>query len=185
MSVNLDLKGVTDGIVKLEAIANGTKGAAAKAINAALPKIRKSAVQKVNEEYLISKANVNKTMSTERARSASLSAFIKSKGRPTALTKFKVSPTRPTKQRGKTVKAQVKRSSGGGTIPNAFIARMKNGHVGAMFRKGPEPYPLGQFHGPAVPSMLKSTDISSFVGNAAHDELLRQIGTSFNELLGR
>lgn len=185
MSVNLSLEGVKEGIVKLDAIVSGTKGAAAKAINASLPNIRKSAVQKVNEDYFISKANVSKTMSTERASATSLSAFIKSKGRPIALTKFKVSPNRPTKRRGRTVKAQVKRSSGGGDIPNAFIARMESGHVGAMFREGPEAYPIRQFHGPAVPSMLKNSDISAFVGSAAQDELLRQIGTSINELLER
>lgn len=185
MSVNLDLKGVTKGIAKLESIANGAKGAMAKSFNAALPNIRKAAVQKVNEDYFIGKGIVNKTLSTERANAGKLSAFLKSKGSPIALTKFKVSPARPTKRRGKIVTAQVKRSSGGGTIPNAFVAKMESGHVGAMFRKGPEPYPLGQFHGPAVPSMLKSDKVSAFVDRIAQDEVFRQIEPSFDELIGR
>ena len=75
------------------------------------------------------------------------------------------------------------RNGGGGTIPNAFIARMGSGHIGAMYRKGADRYPIGQFHGPAVPSMLKNAEVSAFVGNVAKEELLRQIGTSFEELV--
>ena len=52
-----------------------------------------------------------------------------------------------------------------------------------MYRKGADRYPIGQFHGPAVPSMLKNAEVSAFVGNVAQEELLRQIGTSFEELI--
>lgn len=183
MSITIDVKGLQEGLIKIDALSGETKRATSKAINTAIPKIRNAIVDKTTQDYFISKANVKKTIDVKRANPSGLSAFIRSKGRPVALTKFRVTPKRPPKRKGRTVKAQVMRNGGGGTIPNAFIARMGNGHIGAMYRKGPERYPIGQFHGPAVPSMLKNAEVSAFVGNVAQEELLRQIGTSFEELI--
>lgn len=183
MSVTIDIKGLQEGLVKIDALSGETKRATSKAINTAVPKIRNAIVNKATQDYFISKANVKQTINVKRATASGLSAFIRSKGRPVALTKFRVTPKRPPKRKGRTVKAQVMRNGDGGTIPNAFIARMGNGHIGAMYRKGPDRYPIGQFHGPAVPSMLKNAEVSAFVGNVAQEELLRQIGTSFEELI--
>lgn len=183
MSVTIDVKGLREGLVKIDALSGETKRATSKAINTAIPKIRNTIVDKTTQDYFISKANVKKTIDVKRANPSGLSAFIRSKGRPVALTKFRVTPKRPPKRKGRTVKAQVMRNGGGGTIPNAFIARMGSGHIGAMYRKGADRYPIGQFHGPAVPSMLKNAEVSAFVGNVAQEELLRQIGTSFEELI--
>ena len=179
MSITIDVKGLQEGLVKIDALSGETKRATSKAINTAIPKIRNAIVDKTTQNYFISKANVKKTIDVKRANPSGLSAFIRSKGRPVALTKFRVTP----KRKGRTVKAQVMRNGGGGTIPNAFIARMGSGHIGAMYRKGADRYPIGQFHGPAVPSMLKNAEVSAFVGNVAQEELLRQIGTSFEELV--
>lgn len=183
MSVTIDVKGLREGLVKIDALSGETKRATSKAINTAIPKIRNTIVDKTTQDYFISKVNVKKTIDVKRANPSGLSAFIRSKGGPVALTKFRVTPKRPPKRKGRTVKAQVMRSGGGGTIPNAFIARMGSGHIGAMYRKGADRYPIGQFHGPAVPSMLKNAEVSAFVGNVAQEELLRQIGTSFEELV--
>lgn len=183
MSVTIDVKGLQEGLVKIDALSGETKRATSKAINTAIPKIRNAIVDKTTQDYFISKSNVKKTIDARKANPSGLSAFIRSKGGPIALTKFRVTPRRPPKRRGRTVKAQVMRNGGGGTIPNAFIARMGSGHIGAMYRKGPDRYPIGQFHGPAVPSMLKNAEVSAFVGNVAQEELLRQIGTSFEELV--
>lgn len=183
MSITIDVKGLQEGLVKIDALSGETKRATSKAINTAIPKIRNAIVDKTTQDYFISKANVKKTIDVKRATPSGLSAFIRSKGGPVALTKFRVTPKRPPKRKGRTVKAQVMRNGGGGTIPNAFIARMGSGHIGAMYRKGADRYPIGQFHGPAVPSMLKNAEVSAFVGNVAQEELLRQIGTSFEELV--
>lgn len=183
MSVTIDVKGLREGLVKIDALSGETKRATSKAINTAIPKIRNTIVDKTTQDYFISKANVKKTIDVKRANPSGLSAFIRSKGGPVALTKFRVTPKRPPKRKGRTVKAQVMRNGRGGTIPNAFIARMGSGHIGAMYRKGADRYPIGQFHGPAVPSMLKNAEVSAFVGNVAQEELLRQIGTSFEELV--
>ena len=183
MSVTIDVKGLREGLVKIDALSGETKRATSKAINTAIPKIRNTIVDKTTQDYFISRANVKKTIDVKRANPSGLSAFIRAKGGPVALTKFRVTPKRPPKRKGRTVKAQVMRNGGGGTIPNAFIARMGSGHIGAMYRKGADRYPIGQFHGPAVPSMLKNAEVSAFVGNVAQEELLRQIGTSFEELV--
>lgn len=183
MSVSIDVKGLKEGLAKIDALVVGTQKSTAKAINKALPKIKKAAVDRVNEEYLVTKPNINKTIKVDKA-GMTLSAFIRSKGRPIALTKFRVTPKRPPKRKGRTVVAQVMRSGGGGAIPNAFIARMRSGHIGAMYRKGADRYPIGQFHGPSVPSMLGSAKISAFVGDKAEQELQKQMELTLDELIG-
>lgn len=184
MSVTIDVKGLKEGLAKIDALVVGTQKSTAKAINKALPKIKKAAVDRVNEEYLVTKPNINKTIKVDKA-GMTLSAFIRSKGRPIALTKFRVTPKRPPKRKGRTVIAQVMRSGGGGgAIPNAFIARMRTGHIGAMYRKGADRYPIGQFHGPSVPSMLGSAKISAFVGNKAEQELQKQMELTLDALIG-
>lgn len=183
MSVTIDVKGLKEGLAKIDALVVGTQKSTAKAINKALPKIKKAAVDRVNEEYLVTKSNINKTIKVDKA-GMTLSAFIRSKGRPIALTKFRVTPKRPPGRKGRTVIAQVMRSGGGGAIPNAFIARMRSGHVGAMYRKGADRYPIGQFHGPSVPSMLGSAKISAFVGDKAERELQKQMELALDALIG-
>ena len=183
MSVTIDVKGLKEGLAKIDALVVGTQKSTAKAINKALPKIKKAAVDRVNEEYLVTKPNINKTIKVDKA-GMTLSAFIRSKGRPIALTKFRVTPKRPPKWKGRTVIAQVMRSGGGGAIPNAFIARMRSGHIGAMYRKGADRYPIGQFHGPSVPSMLGSAKISAFVGDKAERELQKQMELALDALIG-
>lgn len=183
MSVTIDVKGLKEGFAKIDALVVGTQKSTAKAINKALPKIKKAAVDRVNEEYLVTKSNINKTIKVDKA-GMTLSAFIRSKGRPTALTKFRVTPKRPPKRKGRTVIAQVMRNGGGGAIPNAFIARMRSGHIGAMYRKGADRYPIGQFHGPSVPSMLGSAKMSAFVGDKAEQELQKQMELALDALIG-
>lgn len=183
MSVTIDVKGLKEGLAKIDALVVGTQKSTAKAINKALPKIKKATVDRVNEEYLVTKSNINKTIKVDKA-GMTLSAFIRSKGRPIALTKFRVTPKRPPRRKGRTVIAQVMRSGGGGAIPNAFIARMRSGHVGAMYRKGADRYPIGQFHGPSVPSMLGSAKISAFVGDKAERELQKQMELALDALIG-
>lgn len=184
MSVTIDLKGLKNGLAKIDALVVGTPKTTAKAINKALPKIKKAIVDRVNEDYLITKANINKTIKVDKA-GTTLSAFIRSKGGPIALTKFRVTPKRPPKRKGRTVVAQVMRSGGGGgAIPNAFIARMRSGHIGAMYRKGADRYPIGQFHGPSVPSMLGTAKISAFIGDKAEQELQKQMELALDALIG-
>lgn len=183
MSVTIDVKGLKEGLAKIDALVVGTQKSTAKAINKALSKIKKAAVDRVNEDYLVTKPNINKTIKVDKA-GMTLSAFIRSKGRPIALTKFRVTPKRPPKRKGRTVIAQVMRSGDGGAIPNAFIARMRSGHIGAMYRKGADRYPIGQFHGPSVPSMLGSAKISAFVGDKAEQELQKQMELTLDALIG-
>ena len=170
MSVTIDIKGLKNGLAKIDALVVGTPKTTAKAINKALPKIKKAIVDRVNEDYLITKANINKTIKVDKA-GMTLSAFIRSKGGPIALTKFRVTPKRPPKRKGRTVVAQVMRNGGGG-------------HIGAMYRKGADRYPIGQFHGPSVPSILGSAKISAFVGNKAEQELQKQMELALDALIG-
>ena len=81
MSVTIDVKGLQEGLVKIDALSGETKRATAKAINTAIPKIRNAIVNKTTQDYFISKANVKKTIDVKRANPAGLSAFIRSKGR--------------------------------------------------------------------------------------------------------
>ena len=76
MSVTIDVKGLREGLVKIDALSGETKRATSKAINTAIPKIRNTIVDKTTQDYFISKANVKKTIDVKRATPSGLRADL-------------------------------------------------------------------------------------------------------------
>ncbi|WP_319403150.1 phage tail protein [uncultured Anaeromusa sp.] len=137
--------------------------AAASAINRSAETARTEAVRGVRNEYVIQSKRIRETISIEKASSSNLSAFVRSKGRPRALTYFKVNPKNIPKRKQRRLKAQVKHSSGGGMIKGAFLARMKSGHLGVFNRLGKDRFPIVQRYGPSVPQMLENENVQNHV----------------------
>lgn len=141
--------------------------AAANAINRSAEGSRTDAVKKVREEYFIQAGRVRETMEIRRATTSDLTASVISRGRPRALSYFKIKPGKSTKRRPNGgVFAQVKKS-GGGVIAKSFVAQMASGHVGVFNRSGKDPFPIEQRHGPSVAQMLGSQSVSRYVEREA------------------
>lgn len=166
----------------LRHVPNKIPQAVASAINRATESARTAAVKKAREDYIIQAGRVRETIDISKASSSNLSARVRARGRPRALTYFKTNPKAPKKMpRGSQLFAQVKRS-GGGTIKGAFVAKMRSGHVGVFNRSGSR---LVQRYGPSVPQMLESQTVSKFVQNKAVEVLDKRLEHEINRILMR
>lgn len=164
-----------------------------RAINRAAEKARTETKREVADKYFISQGDVLKTVTLSKASTAKLSAELKSRGGPIALSKFKVSPNRGVRRtkRGyspSVYKAGVEKAGGMKPLsgsPKAFMATMGSGHSGVMNRKSARRLPLKQLYGPAVPSMIKNEEVISTIKEAAADMLERRIDAEVNNILQR
>lgn len=131
--------------------------------------------------YIINQKEVHKRLDLKKASLTNLSVSMGSKGRPFRLFKFKTRANKsPGKKGAPPAFAQVKRSSGGGRIPGAFMANFKAGagnNKGVFvrtgtFRKKRRGIHAGkirenirQLHAPGTAQMLNNQQIRIFIQN--------------------
>lgn len=157
--------------------------AVSSAINRSAEGTRTDAVSKVKEEYVITAGRVRETFEIKKANSSNLSASIISRGRPRALSYFKIRPGKVTKRRpAGGVYAQTKRA-GGGTIAKSFVVQMASGHTGVFNREGDGKFPIVQRYGPSVPQMLESPTVTKYVEAGAERRLDDRLNHEINRIL--
>lgn len=191
--IHLELK--VTGIDELEKKLGNLKYKAptvlARAINRAAEKAKTETKREVADNYYISKKNVAKTITISKASRAKLSAQLRSKGSPIALSKFKVSPNKRVKKtkRGYSppvYKAAVKKDGGMKPLsdePKSFLTEFKSGHLGVMRRTSARRLPLKQLYGPTVPSMIKNEKVIRTIQEAASKKLEERIEAGVNNIL--
>lgn len=181
--IELTAEQITLGRQMLGHIPGAQPKALTSAINRAAEGARTDAVAKAKEEYVITAGRVRETIQINKASRANLSASVVSRGRPRALSYFKISPGKVTKKRPPGgVFAQVKRS-GGGTITKSFVAKMASGHVGVFHRAGSGRFPLVQRYGPSVAQMLESKSVSQYIEAGAVRRLDDRLNHEINRIL--
>ena len=157
--------------------------ATASAINRAAEGGRTDAVKKAREIYVIPAGRVRETIDIRKAQPSNLLAMVLARGRPRALSYFRITPGKPTKRRPKDgVHVQVKRGEGG-TISKSFVAKMASGHVGVFNREGAAKFPIEQRYGPSVPQMLGSPTVTQFVEEGAQRRLGERLDHEINRIL--
>lgn len=164
-----------------------------RALNRAAAAAKTEAKRDIAQEYYISQKNAGETMSISKASTAKLSAELRSKGGPIALTKFKYSPKRAVRHTKKgyspsVYSAGVEQSGGLKPLsgdPKAFIASFKSGHTGLMEREGSSRLPIKQLYGPAVPSMMKNERVIGKVQEKAMETLEKRLDAEVNNILQR
>ena len=157
--------------------------ALANAINRAAQGGRTDAVKKAREIYVIPAGRVRETIEISKAQPSKLSAMVLARGRPRALSYFKITPSKPTKRKPKGgVNAQVKRGAGG-RIAKSFVAKMASGHVGVFNRQGASRFPIVQRYGPSVPQMIGSSTVTRFVEEGARRRLSERLDHEINRIL--
>jgi hypothetical protein len=153
------------------------------AINRSAEGARTDTVRQVREEYVISAGRVRETMEIRKASKSDLTASVISRGRPRALSYFKLRPGKVTKKRPREgVHAQVKRT-GGEVIPEAFIAKLASGHVGVFWREGKKRFPIEQLYGPSVAQMVGNQSVSRYVEQNAQRRLDDRLDHEINRIL--
>jgi hypothetical protein len=133
-----------------------------KAINRAAKRAADTAkaesVRQLTSEYTLPASEIRGTIATRNIGGGKVGAIMDISSSPFALPKFKgVTPKEVMPPAKGPVQAQVKKG-GGATLKQAFIAKMKSGHVGVYERQGEKPFPIEQHFGPSTPGMFKANE---------------------------
>ena len=181
--IEIDPALMRQAMAALTHIPEGGPKALARAINRAAETARTEASRKIREMYYIKHSDIRSTISIRKATASSIAAEVVSRGRPVALTKFRVTPRTVQPRRNSPVIVRVKRG-GGGAVAGAFVARVSSGHVGVFRRLGQSRLPIQQLYGPSVPQMLGSPDVVRSVEQKAQEALEQRLNHEINRLLG-
>ena len=119
----------------LAGVPKGAERALSNAMNRGLSKMKTGAAKKVREVYTVQASAINEATNTKirRTSTGNPAGYISFAGYKIPLYKFKVTPKAPGIR--KRVQATVKKGEGG-TVEDAFIAQMANGHIGVFERTG-------------------------------------------------
>lgn len=167
----------------LKNIPNGVEKAVVAALNRAVEGARTEAVKKVRERYYIKAKDVRDAIEIKKATINSLVAVIRASGSPIALSKFRVTPSRPpTKRRTKPIIVRVVKG-GGGPIEGAFVARMQSGHVGVFRRVTKARLPITELYGPSIPQMLGHESVAEYIEEKARERLEERLEHEIDRLL--
>lgn len=90
----------------------------------------------------------------DRTRVNKNTGEVSVKGSPIRLFKFRVTPTSPKRQ---LVTASVKRARK--SLPHAFVAQMRNGHIGIFERAKESRYPIRQLYSVSAPQMAGNEEV--------------------------
>jgi hypothetical protein len=161
-----------------------------KAINRAAKRAadtaRAETVRQLTKEYTLPASEIRGTITTRNIGNDKLGAVMDISSGPIALTKFKGTLPKEIMPPAKgPVQVQVKKGSGA-TLKQAFIAKMKNGHVGVYERRGEKSLPIDQKFGPSTASMFgreKETDINKAVMEKAAETFDKRVQHELERLL--
>jgi len=161
-----------------------------KAINRAAKRAADTAkaetVRQLSSEYTLPVSEIRGTISTRNVSGGDVGAVMQISSSPFALTKFNgVTPRKVMPPAKGPVVAKVKKD-GGTTLKHAFVAKMKNGHVGVYERKGEKPFPIDQKFGPSTPGMFgreNETDINIAVRQKAGETFDKRVQHELGRLL--
>lgn len=168
--------------ILLKRVPNGAPKAVVAALNRASQGARTDAIKKARERYHIKAKDVRNTMQITKATYNDMTTTIRASGSPIALSRFKISPTKPVKRRKKPVVARVVRGAGG-PIVKVFVARVKSGHVGVFKRAGKSRLPIKQLYGPSVPQMLGHESVTKYLEEKALERLEERFEHEISRLL--
>lgn len=203
MSFIVDTKDLEKAQRMLAEVPHGSERAVANAINKSARTAVTGVIKGLRKNYTVNSKHIRKSgFNIKRANAGNLAAIITIKGRVLGLSNFKMTPKEPARQ---VPFAQVKKG-GGGSFPGAFVAKMKNGHIGIFERqqegtrgkikkymqnRTPKTKKRGtgktkgragirEFYGPSASYMAKNpeihADMTLDVKNSFETELSRQIG---------
>ena len=147
----------------LSGIPWGAEKATYRALNKAARRANTRTVQSICKSYNIRPGAVRAKLTLSLATRYKFNAQLGLRGSPLELMKFAVTPKKPPSQKGKRPEARTQTVAGVkfGTrhvLPHAFVARMKNGHVGIYSRRQ-ERRAIRQRYTTSVPQMMASITV--------------------------
>lgn len=184
VEVTVDKRAIKKAEKALKNIPNGSKGAVANATNRAIAKGRTTISKEITSEFTIKAKDVKATLSLQKATVSRLGGLVKSAAPVTTLIRFKTTPKTVTKKRPAALKVAVKKG-GYKTLPGAFIAQTKSGHIGVFERSKESRLPIKQMMGPSIPYMAKGRKVSDTVQKDITNMFYTRLDHEVNRLLKR
>ena len=168
--VNIDENAVKRMNDILSLVPEKAKEAYKNAFNAGLKAARDTTKKEILKTYAISSGDfsANSKIKLKYAGSYNASASISYNGYKIPLYKFNVTPKgAPSRS---IVSAGVLKSGGRRSFSSAFIARMKNGHIGMLERDTNKRFPISEFMALAPAQMAWRDEISEARDKAAEEK---------------
>jgi hypothetical protein len=149
-----------------------------KAINRAAKRAADTAkaetVRQLTSEYTLPASEIRGTIFTRNIKGDKIGAVMDISSSPFSLPKFKgVIPKEAMPPAKGPVKVQVKKG-GGTTFKQAFIAKMKSGHIGVYEREGEKSFPIDEKFGPSTTGMFKANE-------TVNEAVLKLAGETFEK----
>lgn len=152
-------------------------------INRVVTNVKKNISISVRKRYVVKTGDIKKTLSSSKATSSKLSAYVKSEGIKIPLYKFRVSPKEPRpKNPPKSFKAKVLKSSSLKPL-QGFVAKMKSGHVSYFERSNKNRLPIKELYGPAIPQMIGQKEVWKNIEKDANETVEKRMVHEINRLL--
>lgn len=167
--------------VLLSEIPKGPEKAFTGAINGALTRARTVIFQEVQGTYAIKKKVLDEYTKTDlqKASTSDVCGVIKFAG--TQIPLYKYDPTNPKYPiHGMTVRAGQKTAT---TFENAFIAKMKSGHLGIFERTSKTSLPVKEIMGSSMQSMAGNEKIMEKASEEANKTLDNRLDHEIHRLL--
>ena len=162
--------------IKLSKFPNQIPGATASALNRTLAHTATQTKREVTNMYCIKQKDVVSTLKKKKASKSNLNAYVQSRGRTIALSKFPHTPKKY-KKKAKEVKVKIKKNEGYkaiNTSPKAFVQTM-NGVTHIWKRKGKERAPVQLLRTLSVPQMVGNEEVIEKIQESSQDMLRKRI----------
>lgn len=184
----------------LRRVPGGAPKAITRTLNRAVQSGKGAASKSARQTHLLQPKKLSEALTVKRADSGLVASLV-ARGKPRALTYYKIKPSHP-------LYAQVKKS-GGGNIPGGFVATMKSGHKGVFVRRqegnrgtiskylhGERPRnrkrgtgttkgraALKELYGPSVPGIMKNQSVINAFGDQAKETFSKRLPHEVSALL--
>lgn len=166
----------------LAGIPKGAERAFSSAINRGLSHAKTQAFKQVKTVYAVKQSALNEATTTrvQKASTGNLAGYVSFSGVKIPLYKFQVTPKEPRK--GQKVRAGVMKG-GDATFDNAFIAKMKNGHIGIFERITSRRLPIEEKMGLSAAQMVQNEVIMDQLTKEAQEKVDERLKHEIDRIL--
>lgn len=163
-------------------IPKGAERAFSSAINRGLSHTKTQAFKQVKKVYAVKQNALNEATKTkiQKASTGNIAGYVSFSGVKIPLYKFQVTPKEP--GTGQKVRAGAMKG-GGATFDSAFIAKMKNGHIGIFERTTSKRLPIEEKMGLSAAQMVQNEVIMDQLSKEAQEKVDERLKHEIDRIL--
>ncbi|OME03374.1 hypothetical protein BSK54_07945 [Paenibacillus odorifer] len=184
IDVQAEARGIREALRRVGSLDTDVRKSFYSALNRTSQRLKTESGRKAKETYIVKSKAVTDQVVLKRGSVSNLSSELRWKGGNIPLMQFKTNPKALSSKRPRALKAAVKRAGGNKKVDGAFLARMRNGHIGVFRRSARRRLPVEELYGPAVPVMLNNLEVTEHLENVAIEEMDKRLEHELNRRLG-